>query len=459
MSRKQRGIYFTNCHSLISCVFLILGYLQALSSNENSRMDSLQKLLKNTPPDTTRLILLNQLSAELTNQGNYNIAIEYSKEGIASGLKLLFEKNKTNEIQIKKALATSYNILGNILNRKGNYPEALKNYFSSMKLREEINDQKGIAASYNNIGFVYSKQKDFEDALKNYSASVKIKKQLGDKKGLAGSYNNIGIIYLEQNNPDKAMESYRAALDIYFELNEKKGIAASFNNIGIVYKNLGKFEQALDYYLKALKINEGQQDKLAITESLINLGSFYYKTRNLKEARFYLLKGLRLSMEIGSLESIKLAYTGLYEVDSLNGDFRGALINYKYFIVYRDSLINIENTKLTVRNQMQFDFERKQALLKLEQEKSDAIAIEELEKQKLQRNVFVAGFFLVLVLGLISFRGYQNKQKANVLLFRQKQIIEEKNKEITDSIKYASRIQRALITSEKYIDKQLRRRG
>ena len=37
----------------------------------------------------------------------------------------------------------------------------------------------------------------------------------------------------------------------------------------------------------------------------------------------------------------------------------------------------------------------------------------------------------------------------------QKHLIEEKHKEITDSIHYAQRIQRALITPEKYIDKQL----
>ena len=37
------------------------------------------------------------------------------------------------------------------------------------------------------------------------------------------------------------------------------------------------------------------------------------------------------------------------------------------------------------------------------------------------------------------------------------EIISQKNKEVMDSIHYASRIQRTLITSEKYIDKTLRR--
>ena len=35
------------------------------------------------------------------------------------------------------------------------------------------------------------------------------------------------------------------------------------------------------------------------------------------------------------------------------------------------------------------------------------------------------------------------------------EVIKQKNKDITDSIQYASRIQRALITSERYIEKSL----
>ena len=38
---------------------------------------------------------------------------------------------------------------------------------------------------------------------------------------------------------------------------------------------------------------------------------------------------------------------------------------------------------------------------------------------------------------------------------RQKHLVEEKQKEVIDSITYAKRIQRALITSERYIEKSI----
>ena len=60
---------------------------------------------------------------------------------------------------------------------------------------------------------------------------------------------------------------------------------------------------------------------------------------------------------------------------------------------------------------------------------------------------FLASFIL---------RGYKQKQKANEIIAAQKHLVDEKQKEILDSIHYAKRIQTALMPSEKYIDKCLK---
>jgi hypothetical protein len=59
---------------------------------------------------------------------------------------------------------------------------------------------------------------------------------------------------------------------------------------------------------------------------------------------------------------------------------------------------------------------------------------------------------IIAVALFIAYRGNKNKLRANALLSRQKleiehqrELIEEKHKEITDSINYAERIQRALL--------------
>jgi len=50
---------------------------------------------------------------------------------------------------------------------------------------------------------------------------------------------------------------------------------------------------------------------------------------------------------------------------------------------------------------MQYDFDKKESLAKAEQEKINALAFEELAKQKLLRNSFLAGFSIVFLFALI----------------------------------------------------------
>ncbi|MDO9001740.1 MAG: hypothetical protein Q7W45_18380, partial [Bacteroidota bacterium] len=70
---------------------------------------------------------------------------------------------------------------------------------------------------------------------------------------------------------------------------------------------------------------------------------------------------------------------------------------------------------------------------------------------------FIVGFGLVLILALFILRGYKQKQKANAIIITQKRLVDEKQKEILDSIHYAKRIQTALLPSEKYIEKSLQK--
>ncbi len=117
--------------------------------------------------------------------------------------------------------------------------------------------------------------------------------------------------------------------------------------------------------------------------------------------------------------------------------------------------MNEANTKKTVQTEMNFEFEQKQATEKAEQDKKDAVAEQGRKRQLVIRNSFIAGFTLMLTLAFFIFRGYRQKQKDNEIISTQKAIVEEKQKEILDSIKYAQRIQNALLASDKLLSKNL----
>ena len=75
--------------------------------------------------------------------------------------------------------------------------------------------------------------------------------------------------------------------------------------------------------------------------------------------------------------------------------------------------------------------------------------------------MIVALSTLLLFLGILRFAN-ENFEKMLVSerqeIAKQKEVIEEKQKEILDSIHYAKRIQTALLTNEKYIERVLRER-
>ena len=64
--------------------------------------------------------------------------------------------------------------------------------------------------------------------------------------------------------------------------------------------------------------------------------------------------------------------------------------------------------------------------------------------------------------GIMITRAYQQKNKANKIITlqkketeRQKEIVQAKQKEILDSIRYAKRIQQSLMPTEKYIERNV----
>jgi serine phosphatase RsbU (regulator of sigma subunit) len=63
---------------------------------------------------------------------------------------------------------------------------------------------------------------------------------------------------------------------------------------------------------------------------------------------------------------------------------------------------------------------------------------------------------LMLIIAFISFRAFKTKQQANKAITQQKHIIEEKQKEILDSINYAKRIQYTLLAHSEFLNRNLK---
>jgi serine phosphatase RsbU (regulator of sigma subunit)/Tfp pilus assembly protein PilF len=370
------------------------------------------------------------------------------------------------EIEDQGGISTSYNNIGIVFEDQGNYAESLKNYFLALKIKEAIDDMGGVATALSNIGNIYFSQGNFTDALKNFFASLKIQEKINDENGIAIAYGNIGNVYYTKHNYPEALKNYFIALKIMEKIGDTESLAFVYTNIGAVYLNQGNYSEALKNQLASLKITEAIGDKLSMCASYNNIGSIYIQQKKYLEAEKYYKKATGLAKEIGYKELLKESYMGLMQIDSAKGNFKGAFQNYKMYDIYSDSLNNEDVRKHTIQNQMNYDFEKKEAVTdaehKSELHNQNVVSEEKNRKQNIIIFSVISGLFLVAVFALIVFRALKITRRQKQIIEEQKfvvekhkKIMEEKHKEITDSINYAERIQRSFLATEKQLNENL----
>ena len=186
--------------------------------------------------------------------------------------------------------------------------------------------------------------------------------------------------------------------------------------------------------------------------NLGNIGSLYVNAKKYAEAEKYLLNALKIDNAIGDLNTGMQFEEALSQLYDTTGRYQLALECYKKAMTLKDTIFSQENKKQLVQKEMTYQFDKKELQAKAEQDKKDVITAEEKQRQKVVLILVSCFLVLVIVLALFILRGYRQKQKANTIITqqkaeadKQKELVEEKNKEITDSINYAKRIQRAML--------------
>jgi len=430
--------------------------------------DFTEKLLANTslPKDVKeclqkqRVLAYGDIGRVYVNQGKFTEALKYDT----------VELNSAKQINYLNGLANAYGNLGSLYTCEGSYPEALQNELESLKTDEAIGDKRGMASAYTNIGNIYRAEKNFPEALKNHELCLKVSKEIGFKQGQTWAYNNIGDIEEEQGKGDEALVNYMMCIQVGKEIGYKEVIGASYANIGTIHSEEGKYAQAINDELQADTIFQelGSSQDLATTN--VCLGEIYLKAKQYDQALNYFNRSLDSSLKSGYMEIVKQNYldlSNLYESFAKQGkspteNWEKAEENYKKYFLFHDSLFNEASRKKTLQTQVQFDFDKKEAVAKAEQEQKDAVNREERQRQKTILDCVLAGLLLVLALAFVSYRGYRLKQRANITISKQKdvveqknQIIEAKNKSITDSINYARLIQSAMLVPDEELNKSL----
>jgi len=399
---------------------------------------------------------LNNFGAIYNIQGDIPKALEFYHNSL----------NIYEEMGDKTGMAITLNNIGIIYNDQGDIHKALECYHKSLKISEERSDKEAIATCLNNFGVIYNNQGEIPKALECYHKSLNNYKEMGNKSGMATALNNIGMVYKNQGDLPKALEFFQKSLKIVEEMGYKSGIASSLYNLGLIYTIQGDLPKALECYHKSLNIREAIGDKSGIAYSLTNIGGIELDQGELDRALNSGTQALLIAREIGSPELISDNSSLLSKVAIKQRNFKEAFEMYQLHIQMHDSINNKETQKAAIQQQFKYDYEKKEAVAnaehKSELERQEAVSAAEEHKQDIIIGSVSGGLGLVGLFSVFLFNRFRVTKRQKGIIEEQKEDVdraydslEEKNKDITDSINYAQRIQAAILPPNRIMKQYL----
>ncbi|MBL7918441.1 MAG: tetratricopeptide repeat protein, partial [Bacteroidia bacterium] len=387
----------------------------------------------------------NVLGIGYWNKGNYDKAIFYYEKGL----------QKMEESGLTKLRANFYNNLGLVYWNKANLPKALELFLKSLKIEMERNNKFGISTTLMNIGLVYQDMGNYKSALKYYNKALPIFSEINDTYGVIDTYINIGLMHELKKEFDKAMEYNLKALKLGQQIDDKKRLALIYNNLGSLHSNKKLYELSLSYFENAQINYETAGDIAGQIMVLNNIGSAFVSLKKYQKAIEIANKVLNTEKELNlKSQEIKTRFVLTEAYANLN-DYKNAFENFVIYKRLSDTVEQLKNVSLI--NQMQTEMEMKDQEAELNIQKEKELAVKDAEKQK-QIYFTVAVIFVLGITVVFSFFLYKrfqltNKQKE--IIEKQKHLVDEKQKEILDSIHYAKRIQTTLLAHKEFINAHL----
>ena len=340
-----------------------------------------------------------------------NISFEVKLEK-ASVLQDVFLTNALNSSKINYKLgeAESFSNLALVNYYQGNFKNDLLYSLKSITIFEKIGATEKLAIQYGELGY-RMKKRNITKALYYLQKAKSISESNNYQKALLSIYNNYGVLKEIQLQYDSAFYFYYTGLFIKESQKDSIGIPYSLNNIAGLYVIKKQYDKAINLYDKSLKIRILKNDQVGIAENYSYLGDLYTNQKQNEKAIFNYKIALEKALKFKYLDLTQYCYEMLSKnYESIN-DKNAALINYKLFTIYKDSILNKDTNSKIAELDIKFETTKKEK--QLLQQEIDA---------KNSRNKLIFVTALSFFIGLIGFLIYRQQKLKNKQLEQEFQL-------------------------------------
>ncbi|HTL81660.1 MAG TPA: hypothetical protein VL651_08140 [Bacteroidia bacterium] len=417
-------------------------------------MDSLWKVYNDkTKPDTIRMRAL-QNYAWQSQIKSLDSCLAYAS--------VLHDYAK--RVNSTKFLGYAENDMAVIYKKKTLYAVAMEHSRNALDDWTAVHFDSGIVVANKNIGGIMYNLSDSKRAVEYWTKALTLAQQIHFADQITSLYLSIGHLYLDERKDTLALDYFFRARRMLDSLHDEKGLMLDDINIGAAYGNMGLTDSSIAYLNAATRIGH----RLHSTEELVtcydDIAYAFIEKGELKRA----LDSCRIAMKYA--DTMRTAKDYLLVSQCMRSIF-DAMHNsdsaYKYFkavVLYEDSVNRDDQLGIINQKESEFRYQKKAQADSLTAVASKQLSDAELASEKKTSYFLFAGIALVILFAGFIFNRLRVTQKQKIVIEQQrkeaveiKEIIEEKNREITDSIQYARRIQRSHLPSEKYIERNLER--
>ncbi len=475
-----------NAYNIIANIFFYQGnYYKSLENNIESL--KIREVLGNEK----------DIANSYNNIGNVYLRLNLYSESLKSHLKALQIRQKMKD---SVNIGYSFNNIGNIYQQQKNYPEALENHFAALKIKQK--DKMETVLSLNNIGIIYTEMGNYNEALKYHNQAFEIAKEINNVENKEVNLINSARAYLKLKKYKIAEEYTLKGLKMAEEIEDSESIVDGNMLLSILYEEIGDFKKSLNYYHKYITIRDSIYNDENVKKAVQTQLQFDFDKKELASKKEQEDRDIEAKAEskkqkwILILVSFILMLVVVFAVIT----YRGYLNKQKAFKIISQQKLEVEKQSKIIE-QTNAELEQlsivasktDNIVLVLNPEgdieyvnesfqKLNRISLKEILEKKL--NIFNSSNNSKIKTIVeeavknkrsVKYESINKKNPENIVweastltpIFddsgklkkiiiidsditeakQQQKIIEEKNKDITSSIKYAKRIQQAILPS------------
>ena len=342
------------------------------------------------------------------------------------------------DIYSKESMPLILNRMGIIHLNRGNYPDALSKFYESLKAAEAMDDKTLIGAAMNNIAIVHFHQGKYDEAEQDYKKRLAIAIETGDSSSMSLAYNGIGEVNLQQKDLINALQNLNKAHELAVRVNDGEMRLTTTLSLAETHYAFDSLNTSLSLFENALQLSKQKNNGEYICNALIGLAKVYNKLSKPAEALAYGLEGVQRANQMGHVQLMRDANEILYIIYEASGDGANALKYHKLYKQNSDSLNNLASQRAVAIEKVSYEFSKKEI----------AFQRKTLRQQWITFSAFAALLSLAVIL-LVIYRSRNRLNLVNNDLQKKNEVIESQKIKAEEMLSQLRDTQSQLIQSEK----------